>query len=461
MPFPRLVPAPRSIASCLLPLTLAACGASPGAAVEPTPATYADATGHARDATCHEPGATVDALVVDLAAEERVELEAAMRDGVAVVAYDCTGLRLLRECRAQGAYGFKGVTLKEQVVTLESKDEVRANLPAFGDARLGAALDQGKTLDVALAMVGKMRSGRPNVTRGELEGDCGGATHFVRGATVGAFVMAQGTRGATAASAELFGIGASGASGSQRRIENKDGRVEACRGAKRDDVTAPADCTAVLRLELRALRDGAAPVPSVPIEVDACPAGLVFRDGKCAAAIAGSPQLCTYGDEPECRAQCDAGHAGSCAYLGAMLWDQQGKEADAARALEKGCAGGNVSACHNLGFAHYMGSGVAKDAARARALFTQGCDGGFAVSCAGLGLLHEEGDGVPKDEAMAARQYELACRGGDQEYGCPFLARMLADGRGIAKDASRARSLLEAACAAGSRNGCTLRKRLP
>ena len=135
-------------------------------------------------------------LVVDWQPEQRGDLEVSMKQGVAIVAYDKEGLRLLRDCKIDGSYGFFGTTTKEQVVRLKSEEELRANLPTFGGAlaaKLGGELKQGGTLDVALVMVGKLRTTWHHASRADLTGDCRSATHFVHGATIGAFAMDQGS----------------------------------------------------------------------------------------------------------------------------------------------------------------------------------------------------------------------------------------------------------------------------
>ena len=76
------------------------------------------------------------------------------RQGVAVVHYDCESVKLLGECHVDGNYGFVGITRKEQVVSLANADEAKANLPLNGGA-IGASMQRGAALDVALVMVGK------------------------------------------------------------------------------------------------------------------------------------------------------------------------------------------------------------------------------------------------------------------------------------------------------------------
>ncbi len=120
-----------------------------------------------------------------------------MKDGIAVVQYGCDSIRLLSDCHVDGQYGFVGVTRKEQVIELKNGDEIRANLPKTGallGMKLEGDLERGASLDVALVMVGKERTRRNHATRADLVGDCNGATHFVRGAMIGAFAMATGSR---------------------------------------------------------------------------------------------------------------------------------------------------------------------------------------------------------------------------------------------------------------------------
>ena len=126
----------------------------------PASTTYADAVGEAR---CLSVPDRVAPLVVDLAPEARGDLEVALKQGVAVVSYDCKHLRLLSDCQVSGSYGYFGMTTKERVVQLQSDEELRANLPLTGTAlasQLGAELERGARLDVALVMVGKLASTR-------------------------------------------------------------------------------------------------------------------------------------------------------------------------------------------------------------------------------------------------------------------------------------------------------------
>ena len=454
-------------ALALLPLASlagAGCGGqSTGEAVMPADLTYAGATGkdESEAKACLEARGSLDTLVIDMDPADRLELETSMKDGVAVVKFGCEGVTLLRDCRVAGGYGFKGATLKEQVLSLTTADEVRANLPSLGSviaADLSAEMQRGATLDVGLAMVGKIRSTRVAVGTPDLAGECDGATHFVRGATVGAFAMAKGSRGEAKAAATVFQIGASGKSVASRKLKQTDGELASCQRSSSRALEAPDRCSALLRLELKSLAEGAQAEPAMA-SVSGCPEGFVSENDKCVSAKAGAARRCTYGSDVECRQQCEAGSTESCAYVGHMLM-AGGDLASSAPFFEKGCKGGNLLACHNWGYAFYEGAGVPKDFARAKEQFSKVCDGGEPVGCAGLALLHVEGSGVPKDPVEGARLYTLACNGGEMMYGCPLLGRLYERGEGVPRDLAKARELYERSCAAKSENGCLLLKAL-
>src|SRR5262245_29071746 len=116
--------APTSRSFAFLYLLLPGCGAGTAAeAVRPPEQTASSALGES--AECRDVSRGAEPLVVDWKPEQRGELEVAMKDGVAIVAYDCNGIRLLPDCRLDGEYGFIGMTRKEQVVRLETMDEVK------------------------------------------------------------------------------------------------------------------------------------------------------------------------------------------------------------------------------------------------------------------------------------------------------------------------------------------------
>ena len=92
---------------------LAGCPSMPsgGELVRPETPTVGNVLGEGgEDAVCREPGVRGTPLVLDWSTQDRMDLEEAMHDGVAVVEYRCGKLRLIPGCRTTGGYGFLGMS---------------------------------------------------------------------------------------------------------------------------------------------------------------------------------------------------------------------------------------------------------------------------------------------------------------------------------------------------------------
>ena len=453
---------PSACALVIASFTLISCGSGAVAQnIRPNAPTAATALG---EAPCHEVDKHGEPLVVDWRSEQRGDLEIAMKEGVAVVEYSCKGIRLLKDCHIEGQYGFIGMTRREQLVRLENADEVRANLPLSG-ATLGGEVNSGSTLDIAMVMVGKRRTTWENPTRADLQGACDGATHFVRGALVGAFVMEQGSRANVRAAAEILGVGAGAASSSAEKTRNQDGDPSDCKKATPASATAPDQCGAPIRLVLSAIATGAPPAaesaeaeaktPVAAVE-EPCPQGLVFTDGKCTASGGDKPFQCNPGNPEECTAQCDKGHVGSCATLAGMVASGSGVERDLTKAValfKKACDGGDSHGCVGLGVLTAEGSGTAKDPAAAAGLFDKACNDGDADGCGRLAAAAVAGDGVAKDASRAIALYQQACQGGHVRS-CGEAGTMLVSGSGGAADLAKAADYLKRACDGGHPASC-------
>lgn len=469
---------PAALSSCSLAvvsLSLVACGGGAGApaqSVRPTAQTASQAMGEKPDAeaACRDVNREGKPLIVDWKPEQRGDLEVAMSGGVAVVAYDCKRLELLSDCKAEGSYGFKGVVLKQQLIRLSDADEVKVNLPLSGPllaAKLGGELGRGTTLDLATALVGNRVSTRAQVARSELSGRCDGATHFVRGANIGAFVMQTGEEARLASAAEVFGAGASARSQSSKLARQEDGSLDACKAITSEMDRPPANCGALVRLHLVAITAApekpAAPAPNATFvkvheEEEGCPAGMLFAGGKCVAPTATvDKHVCKQGDVPDCTKQCDAGEAWSCSRLGTAYVTATGVAEDATRGAtlyKKSCELGHPGGCSNFGLMLSKGSGVTRDDALAAKQFERACSGGDAVGCFNLGAMHFEGRGVGKDEAKAAGFFKQSCDGGSAA-GCVNLGAAFDDGLGVPKDQAKARTLFRRACEGDKAEGCT------
>ena len=448
------------------------CGGPPAESSRPKDQTYAAAMGETGGGTCRDVETYGEPLVVDWKPEQRGDLEVLMKDGIAIVSYSCKGLKLLKDCKVDGKYGFLGMTKKEQLVRLENADELKANLPLAGAglaANIGGDMERGATLDVALVMIGKKKTTWAKISADDLGPDCEGATHFVKGATVGAFVMETGSKAQARTAAQILGAGASGASASAKNVRNQDGDPGDCGKASPDAPAPPSQCQALVRLELKAIApkraaDAAAkPAPDAPkpshvdVVEEPCPKGLVFANGKCTEVKNATAFLCDPINGKECVEQCAKGHAGSCGAAGSLYaTGQAGLPLDETKAREllgKGCDGSDAKACVNLGVLLAQGRGGAKDPAGAAKNFERGCAAGEAKGCGMLGGAYRAGDGVGKDVGRAATLLRQGCDGGD-DVACGALGRMLAQGEGVPKDATKATDLLKRACDGGQSSAC-------
>ncbi len=450
--------------TALLALTAVAC--APGAAgelIRPDDPTAAGAFGES-ETQCHESGESAQPLIVDWRAHERANLEEAMSGRVAVVKYDCNGLRLLRDCYVPGSYGFLAMSRKKEAVKLNDADEIRTNLPLGGlkmIANFKAEIERGMTVDLATVMIGKRTTTVRSAALEEAKGQCDGATHYVRGAFIGAFAMKSGTRGKVVSEAELFGSGVAGESSSSKSIDNADGEPRRCDHVEADVEKSPAGCSAMLRLELVGLLDK--PSSSPPEQrpsVRSCPGDTVLADGKCTRRNkTENPYQC--GDTAqECTTQCDRGQAESCNRLGTMYAAGGGglskDVVKATQLYQRACEAGAASGCHNLALAYETGAGgVARDAAKAVGLFRRACDAGLPDSCSSLGVRHHNGGGgLARDVTKAVPLFRRACDGGNAD-GCSNLGSMYVSGRGgVAQDTAIAARLYQRACEGGSPPGC-------
>ncbi len=492
----------------------AACSPSVASSARPKPMTASAALGDepgSGGGACHDVKEGGRPLVVDWKPEQRGDLEVAMKQGIAVIAYDCHKMELLADCTAEGSYGFKGVVLKQQLIRLVDQDEIRANLPFSGAslaANLSAELERGATLDLATALVGNLTGSRLAVNRGELNGRCQGATHFVRGANIGAFVMQSGERAQMATAAGLFGASADAGSKSSRLARVEDGNVNACKSSSTESANPPQNCGALVRVHLLPIDEAAAPpAAATPAAAEkqtseaakletkletTCPEGLVLQDGKCTKPVAQAAHECRPDDAQDCQAQCDKGQPASCARLarlirsgkagtadpaksaqlfhmacqadqgdacsdlGIQAFTGKGADVDQIRAVQlfdKACKLGEANGCFNLGNVYYEGGVVPTDRKKAFSLFEQACNAGKPAGCINVGNMYDDGDGVSADSAKAFALFKKACEG-SEALGCSNLAYMYAEGKSVAKDQAAALGLYEKACTLGNARGC-------
>ncbi|WAS90831.1 tetratricopeptide repeat protein [Nannocystis punicea] len=474
-----------SAAALMVLLTGTGCGAGAvGKVVRPTQPTAGEALGTV-DVECRPEATDAQPLVVDLPSSGRVDLEVAMKEGVAVVAYDCKTMRLLTGCKATGSYDFAGVSRKEEVIKLEDQGEIAANLP-FNGVKISGGLERGAALDLALVLIGKHSTMVDAVRRFELAGRCDGATHFVRSASVGAFALDVGTRGEARLVADVFGAHAGAASTSRRKSVNHDGDLAECRSATPDDATPPAQCRSAIRLELVPIAATGPEVDATPVPAtmslsglaplaDPCPEGFVLTAGKCAPRASAQVFLCGPDDRQTCEDQCAKGSTGSCYNLGHLLTGVKDlcKESKAdnclavgvvpdgdpkyaqyvegAKAYEKACEGDVAAACYYVGRHHEDGVlGKSKDDVRADQQFERACMQGHAMSCLHLTQKYE---GKDRNDPRAVKYAQRACDLG-LKPGCFSAVAKYLKGEGTPKRPDAAEAILTRTCDAGEGKRC-------
>ncbi|MCW5802073.1 MAG: sel1 repeat family protein [Deltaproteobacteria bacterium] len=398
-----------------------------------------------------------DLMVVDWTPELRGDLEAAMKEGLAVVKFDCVSFKLEPACTLAGGYGYIGTTRREKKIEMNSSDEVAANLPVGGLSwlsDLGAKLGREETLAAQMVMVGKRSSAKKVAERAELTGGCTGTTHFVRAATVGAFVVASGSKAEVGASAKIAGKGASASSKSATQVRSQDGDLDACAKSTPDDKTPPGQCGALVRVELEPIGAAAGAPPVADLVVATCAPGFAIADGACVRPD--RPHQCRPGDAKDCAAQCDANDAASCATLAAMYREGSGVAKDwkqAASYADRACKKDVAPACRTLAAAKLGGEGTAKDVAGAIALLDKACLAGDGAGCVDLGVAKLADKKLANDAQYAFRR---ACYGGGEYEGCAWLGTLYAEGKGgMTASPKLAAQFFEKGCKEGSMRACS------
>jgi len=212
-------------------------------------------------------------LIVEWPSSSRAQLESKARKGGVVVHYIGCEMRVLTQCSAPGKYEYSATTRKKDRIVMRDADELYANIPV-GAAKLEATLAKSGQLSVDMVIVGRYEAERPRLRMDDLEGECGEATHVVSALTVGAFAFASGADAEVSASGSVLGAGGGGKSASKRDVLAEDGDPKGCDGATPSDKAPPAQCGALLRLEVMPLGEAKKLTAS-------CPAGTEWDGTQC------------------------------------------------------------------------------------------------------------------------------------------------------------------------------------
>jgi len=472
----------------LLGAVLSGCGGGMNAGETVRPDAPSASNAIADTVACAGVRSYAEPLVVDWSTSSRTDLEVAMKQGVAVVHYDCDELRLVNGCRLPANYAFAGVSLKEELIRMDNADEVQANLPVSG-VKISAGMNAASALDLALVMVGKRSTTLIEADPSMLDGSCAGATHFVRAATIGAFAMDRSSSGKVRAAADLFGAGVDAASRSDRSNVTRDGDRNACRKGKASDETAPMGCGAALRLELIPLTKRRKPEEADAKEAkpapeaggaslgirnpqEECPVDTIWKNTKCASATA-EERLCFRGNLPACQDLCERGDGWGCTTAGEHLIERVSRRAreradadsdprshiaPANEMFERGCKLRDEKACALRTYYGLLAS-QETDLSSLATLGEASCQRGGAVSCQITAILYEPESSLRRDRELTAppasqtRYVMLMQRSCDLGHNkaCSQLARRL-----MREEATKSRglALLERACEGGYDLAC-------
>lgn len=444
----------------------AGCGAGAGTKqVLPKPETAEEAVG--------DPKCTPDMiasggspLVVDWDASKRSDLEVAMKSGVVVASYTCEGgVKLMPDCTVGGDYGFVGVSVKSEKISLASADDIGANFSVGSSlpVNIKAALQRGSSLNLGYMLIGKRSSVRDEVGRAELTGRCDGATHFVRRADIGAFAMKSGAKADFDSAISVFNRGVTAGSASSMDVDSTDGKPEACEGADPDADGPPKDCRAIIRVTLLPITESA-PKAADPLASDEpeCPNGWVRSEGKCAKkAEVKKAYLCSKNDKGECLEQCKAGDDGSCdRWVRANARDEKNAAAEEKRVVPD-LLQRFVDACRksDMGAACAVaGRFAAKgDKAVEEEYQTLGCRNGYYGAC--TELRHTLLDGKTPNVEKFMKIVGSSCSGGQPEA-CGLVAEEYFRGDHIKKNRDKAIKFANRACEGGFGPGCFIQASL-
>ncbi|MBL8606553.1 MAG: sel1 repeat family protein [Myxococcales bacterium] len=413
-------------------------------------------------------GVSNSPYVVDWEHTNRGRLETAMRDGLVVVKFTGETFELMRDCRLEGNYAFRGMVTKQDVKSWGSADVIKANLPLGGlgiAADIGGELGRSSTLEVAEVIIGEYRTTRHQAQPGDLVGACAGATHFVQGAVVGAFAVDTGQVGKARMAAEVFGFGGQAGGVRNNKVHKVDGDFQTCLKADPDLRQPPSQCKALIQLELARLGETAQKTQTDGTMVfgadkvtASCPQGFVYAQGHCTLPQA-AQQIgeCDMSNAQACLERCNAGNGKSCAKLAVMAFNGLGgmnkQPQNAHMPAKKACELGEATGCAMFADLLASGVGVPKNPEAAIKLYDAACRGGADGACSSIGTVLLTGELGVRNPELGAKYLDRACRGGLQSA-CSNLGVQFLGNNGVEKNWPLAAQLFKNACIGDDAVGC-------
>lgn len=184
-------------------------------------------------------------MIVEWPSTGRSDLDTASRRGIVIVSYSGCVVKVLSNCTAEGSYELTPSTPVGDTLRFDDESKLYAELP-LGAASLKGELAQGKTLELSYVAVGQRAS---SSSPAALSGDCGGATHWVKSMTVGAYALDTMASTKVGAGANGTNASAGGEAAAKRSRRSGAGDVEGCRSGSGSGES----CNAILRLGLAEL----------------------------------------------------------------------------------------------------------------------------------------------------------------------------------------------------------------
>ncbi|MBI4704576.1 MAG: flagellar protein FliT [Deltaproteobacteria bacterium] len=195
--------------------------------------------------TCKVAKDPFNPYVVEWRGGDLTAFEALSNKGLVIVSYAACSLKLLAGCRAEGSYELNRTTPNRDRITIDSEQKLKAELP-LGAVSLKGYVSAGKELRLDYVAVGVREA---TVRPALLEGECDGATHYVRSVTVGAWALDARTKETAGGGVSNSSMGGAGLDhGGSQAIVKRSGDVDGCM------VNPQAEsCRGVIRLGLAGL----------------------------------------------------------------------------------------------------------------------------------------------------------------------------------------------------------------
>lgn len=370
-----------------------ACGGRPTAITPTVPDSTLD-----RAPVCKGTKVRSDPFVVEWPSASRARLESLVRNGPIFVRIDGCNIEPVSGCSAGGSYRYSPITTKHENVAIRNADELHGSVP-LGAASLEGKLASAGELTVSMTIVGRFEADRTVFAQNELGGQCAQATHVVSALTIGAFRFFAGAEGEAAGNASALGATAGGKTSSSRELLAEDGQQAACDAATVGDSAPPAQCGAVMRIEV------------VPVGAGAAPAKAATHE-------------CAESDEADCRAQCDLGNGPSCVKLGqrqySMDMSSMASHTKAIPHYQRACELGDQTGCGLLGLRTFYGDGITYDPIAGLRLLKSSCAALNATGCTNLNDIYFI-DKRAKPDAEGIDILKKYCDTGVSEMTCSSL----------------------------------------